>query len=411
MPSNHSLFVISSRQSFINDAERLAAGSGAAGAVRIGGHMAFSNGATAPAGVEALHSGAATAVLVDLDSGFEEAFRTLEELNRASPDARVLVASSNRDPDLILRAVRAGAADFLALPLDRLALVEALARTMRRGGIESAAPAPQGRVNSFLSAKGGCGATSVAVNLAVSLSAASARGHRSVVLVDLDSPGGDAAAMLKLKPVYSLSDVAASIHRLDMDLLNSMAMRHDSGLQCLAAAGEGANPGRLIPDQMASIVAFLREHYDEVVLAGGGLGDVEMSAVNLAHMVHVVTTLDFLSLKRAQGIIARLREFGMTGDALRVVVNKLERGSDLTTRDARQALDVPVVWSIPHDSRTADRAVNEGVPYAARGRSRLQAAFDEYAILLGGEIASTATGGSVGRLFRRLVPGRAGLPA
>lgn len=408
MMSKHSLFLITSRQSFIAEAERVVGGAGAATSVRIGGSMAFNNGATAPAGLEALRSGAATAVLVDLDSDFAEAFKTLEDLTRTSPESRVLVASTNRDPDLILRAVRAGAADFLALPLDRVALGEALVRNLRRGGAESAAP--RGRVMSFLSAKGGCGATSVAVNLAATL-AGSSKSGRSVVLVDLDSPGGDAAAMLKLKPVYSLADVAANIHRLDMDLLNSMMLRHESGLNCLAAAGEGATLGRVLPDQMSSIVSFLHEHHDDVVLAGGGLGELEMAAMNLSHMVHVVTTLDFLSLKRAQGIIARLREFGVTGDALRVVVNKIDRGSDLTTRDARQVLDAPVVWSIPHDSKTADRAVNEGVTYAAAGRSRLQAAFDEYATLLAGEAGSAAGVRSMGRLLRRLVPGRAGMPA
>jgi pilus assembly protein CpaE len=410
MMSKHSLFLISSRQGFFQDADRAVANTGPGSSVRIGGRAAFSNGATAPAGLEAIRSGNANVILLDLDSGIAEAFKALESLANASPDACVLAASATHDPDLILRAVRAGAADFLALPLDSAALTEALSRTTRKASVESTSTIPRGRVMSFISAKGGCGATSVAVNLAITLSRAQTAEARPVILLDLDSPGGDAAAMLKLEPTYSLADIAANIHRLDMDLLNSMALRHDSGLMCLAAAGEGAKPGRLEPGQMATIVAFLQEHFD-VVLAGGGLGDVEMAAVNLAHMVHVVSTLDFLSLKRAQGIIVRLREFGVTGDALRVVVNKLDKHSELTSRDARQALDAPVVWSIPYDQRVADRAVNEGVPYTALGRNRLQAAFDEYATLLGGELQSTDTSNGVSRLFRRLVPGRAGMPA
>jgi pilus assembly protein CpaE len=410
MTCRHALFLISSRQSFIAETERAAAGAAATGAIRFAGRAASTGASAVQAGIEALRTGSASVILVDLDSGMPEALRTLEDLARLAPEARVLVASANRDPDLILRAMRAGAVDFLPLPLERAILGEALSRAMRRGAAETAAATARGRVMSFVGAKGGCGATSVAVNLAVSLCAPASKEPRSVVLVDLDNPGGDAAAMLNLRPAYSLADLAANIHRLDMDLLNSMALSHESGLICLGAS-EGSVAGRLTPDEMATIVTFLHEHYDDVVLAGGVLGDVEMAAVNLAHMVHVVTTLDFLSLKRAQSIITRLRAFGVTGDALRVVVNKLERGSDLTARDAKQALDAPVVWSIPNDPKTADRAVNEGVPYAAKGKTRLLAAFEEYATLLAGETASAPDSGSVGRLFRRLVPGRAGMPA
>ena len=404
MTTKHSLFLVSTRQSFLADCER------AAGMMRIGGRASYGNGATAPACVDALRSGSATAVIIDLDSGISEGLRVLEEVIRLQPDARVLVASATRDPDMILRAVRAGAADFLMAPLEQEGLADAMARASRRGAAEAVSGAPRGRVISFLGAKGGCGATSVAVNLAATLAASSAGRDRSVVLLDLDNPGGDAAAMLKMTPAYTLADVAANIHRLDMDLLNSMALRHDSGMQILAAAGEGVKPSRLTPEHLGGIIAFLHEHYDDVVLAGGGLDRTEMAALNLAHMVHLVTALDFLALKRAHGIITRLREFGVTGDALRVVVNRIERGSDLTTRDARAALDAPVVWSIPEDTKTAQRAVNEGITYAAAGKNRLQAAFDEYATLLAGENASAGSG-SMGRLFRRLVPGRAGIPA
>ena len=137
-----------------------------------------------------------------------------------------------------------------------------------------------------------------------------------------------------------------------------------------------------------------------------------MSAINQAHLVHVVTTLGFLSLRKAQLMIGTLREFGVAGDALRVVVNHHDRGADLTLRDARAALDAPIIWTIPGDARTAERAVNEGVPFSALGRNRLAAAFDEYAIRLGSDAHSD--GGfndGLGRLFRRLMPGRAGAPA
>ncbi|HET6372457.1 MAG TPA: response regulator [Candidatus Polarisedimenticolia bacterium] len=402
MAFKHSLFLITSRPSFINDAESAAAGPGGA---KIAGRAPLGAGA-AEAAAEAAASGAASIVLIDLDSGLPEGIQTLRDLCRKAPGVRVLVASADRDSDLILQTVRLGAADFLSSPLDRQALSESLARAGRPTGTEAEDPAHRGRVISFISAKGGCGATTVAVNLAVSMCGRTSSGaQRSVILVDLDMPGGDVTTLLNMKPSYTLADVAANIHRLDMDLLNSMIMRHESGLQVIASAGDGANPGFLTADQMSAIVGFLRDHFDDVVLAGGGMGDVEMAALNQAHMVHVVAAVDFLALKRAQAMILRLREFGVTGDALRVVMNKINGATDLTLKDARQALDAPVVWSIPADTKTAERSVNEGIPFVSKGKSRLQAAFQEYATLLEGGLSAGQPGG-MGKFFRRLVPGR-----
>ena len=411
MSAMHSLFLITSRQAFITQAERATAGATPGGNSRVSGRLAPGAG-VARAVVAALHAGTANVVLVDLESGEADGFRALDEINSLAPEARILVATGSRDPELILRAMRAGAVDVLTTPLEPESVAAALARAMRRAAGETAAMTHRGRVTSFLGAKGGCGATTLAVNLGVTLCSSATGQGRSVVVIDMDLPGGDLTAMLKLTPTYSLADIASNIHRLDMDLLNSMTVRHDSGLRCIASSVDGKQSGAVTPEQMAEIVGFLRENHDEVILAGGGLGPVEMSAVNQAHLVHVVTSLGFLSLRKAQLMISRLREFGVTGDALRVVVNHHDRGADLTLRDARQALDAPVVWTIPEDARTADRAVNEGVPFSAIGRNRLQMAFDEYAVrLCSTTVVEGGHNDGLGRLFRRFVPGRAGAPA
>ena len=405
MASRNSILLISSRPLFFAEVERALAG---APFPRIAGRTALADGAHA--GAEALRSGAASFLIVDMDGDTSESLRMVREVMAEHPEARVLACSERRDPEIILEAMRAGAADYLTVPLDRRLLDEAMGRAARRGAGEGSASQARGRVISFLSAKGGAGATTVAVNLAAAMCAQPARENRSLVLVDLDSPGGDVSAMLQLTPSYSLADVAANTHRLDMDLLNSMLQHDDTGIQCLASCGEGENPATLASigaDRLAAVVGFLHEHFDTVILAGGGLGDAEMGALNLAHMVHVVTTLDFLALRRAQVMIERLRAFGVTGDSLRVVLNRFDRSGDLQTSDARDALEAPVVWSVPADPRTAERAVNEGVPVLSLGKSRLAASFEEYAAALaGGTGSSTARSGG---LFRRLVPGRAGI--
>lgn len=400
MGANHSLFLITSRHSFLAEAERIAAGPAAP---RILGSGSISDG------LAAMRS-SATVILLDLDSGQEDGFKTLRKLCEQDQQACVVVASSNRDPDLILEAMRSGAADFLTMPLDRRALADSLDRVIRRAATESSEADGHGRVISFLSAKGGCGATTLAANLAVALCTGASKSERSVILLDLDSPGGDITAMLDIKPVYNIADVAESIHRLDMDLLKSMTVRHGSGLLCLAAAGEGENPGWLSGEQMGTILSFLRRHFDVVMLAGGTTGETEIAAIGQAQIVHLVTTLDFLAVKRARGMLNRLRGLGVPADALQVVLNRIDRWGDVTLHDAREALDAPVVWTVPDDARTAQRAASEGISFTVRGRSRLRSAVLDYASRLILDEDRPASRNGLGALLRKLVPRLTGAP-
>ena len=403
----HSLFLITSRSSFITDAERAVT---IAADTRITGSAAPSEGGAATV-AEAVRSGAASAILLDLDSGLDDALRTLREVCVSHPGTQVLVASCDRDPDLILQAIRVGAADFLTLPLDCQALTDALSRMGRfvpaQGAPVETQQAEPGRVMAFVGSKGGCGTTTVAVNVGVGLCQRPPEG-RSVILLDLDTPGGDVTAMLKLKPSYTLADVVDNIHRLDMDLLNSMVLRHESGLQVLAAAGEGQNRMVLDPETVGTIVGFLRNHYDDVLLAGHARTDQDMLAASQAHIVHLVTAIDYLSLKRAQSTIHRMREIGVEDDALRVIVNKHDKNSDITLGDARKAIAAPIVLSVPNDVRAAERAINEGIPVVHKGKGKMQAMFHEYAVQLTSvEENNPGRNHGVGRLIRRLVPGRA----
>ncbi len=268
MTQKHSVFLISSRNSFINEVDRAAAG---LPGVAIAGRIELSNGSTAPAGVKAARSGMASVILIDLDSDPAEALRAMSDIALQAPDACVLAASSSKDPEMILRTMRSGAADFLSLPLASEALADALGRAVRRHGHEGGAPESNGRVMSFMSVKGGCGATTVAVNLAVAMSRETTNGRRrSVMLLDLDAPLGDAAAMLKLEPAYTLADVAANIRRLDMDLLASMAVKHESGLMVLPGAPDP--DGQVGPEAMGAIVELPSRELRHGG-AGGGRSD------------------------------------------------------------------------------------------------------------------------------------------
>src|ERR1035438_8162812 len=171
-------------------------------------------------------------VLVDIATdGVTGALRALELLHQELPDAAIFAVGSMAQPQLIVSAMRAGVREYIERPTTTTDLLEAFVRltaTRRKPGRETS----RGKVFTIVNAKGGSGATTVAVNLALALQSI----HHSTALVDL-APLGHCALHLNLKPAFTISDAITNLHRLDSSLLDSFMARHDRGLQVLAGAG------------------------------------------------------------------------------------------------------------------------------------------------------------------------------
>src|ERR1700691_1371868 len=158
------------------------------------------------------------------------AMRAVELLRQELPDSAVFAIGSLNQPQVIVNAMRAGAREFIERPTTTTDLLEAFVRlttAQRRVQKEG----PRGKVFCVVNAKGGSGATTVAVNLALALQAA----HGQTALVDLASLG-HTALHLTLKPLFNISDAPRTLHRMASSLLESFMTRHSGGLHLLAGS-------------------------------------------------------------------------------------------------------------------------------------------------------------------------------
>src|SRR6202162_2715688 len=156
--------------------------------------------------------------------------RAIELLQQELPDSALFAIGNLNQPQVIVSAMRAGAREFIERPTTTTDLLEAFVRlttAQRRAQKEGA----RGKVFTVVNAKGGSGATTVAVNLALALQSA----HGNTALLDL-APIGHTALHLNLKPLFTLADATRNLHRMDSSLLESFMTRHSGGLQLLAGA-------------------------------------------------------------------------------------------------------------------------------------------------------------------------------
>ncbi|MCA9212328.1 MAG: pilus assembly protein CpaE, partial [Planctomycetales bacterium] len=166
--------------------------------------------------------------VIAIDSDPDKAMSLIEQLS-SSGSCQIAVVSASNDGSLILRAMRAGAKEFLTLPIQTDEFLKALDRlNSSDGGGES-----RGRSCKCIAiagASGGVGSTSMAVNLGCALAANEAN---NVVLIDLDISLGDADVFLDTIPDYALADVSQNVSRMDFSLLKKSLTKHSSGLYLL----------------------------------------------------------------------------------------------------------------------------------------------------------------------------------
>src|SRR5829696_7223198 len=165
----------------------------------------------------------------------------LSNLKRQHPATGVLIVASKLDPALMLGAMRAGVNEFVTSPVTVPELQAAIKRLM--GNLTTTT---RGEIFAFVGAKGGVGATTVAVNTATSLAKQS---PDSTLMIDLNAACGDAAVFLGAEPRFSVMDALENVGRLDAAFFGGLVVRTKGGLDLLGAAARPVSrnfePGRI----------------------------------------------------------------------------------------------------------------------------------------------------------------------
>lgn len=304
-------------------------------------------------------------ILLDIaGDGIPPALRALELLHQEIPNAAIFAIGPMTQPQLIVSAMRAGVREYLERPTTTTDLLEAFVRltsARRKPGSENS----RGKVFTIVNAKGGSGATTVAVNLALALQSI----HHSTALIDL-APLGHCALHLNLKPNFTISDAVSNLHRLDSSLLDSFMARHGNGLQVLAGA---ATPTAIEPS--ASDFARLFDtmvglfHYI-VVDASSRLDSATRLASNLSEKTLLVAHADVATLWSAGRVAQYLGESG-SRERFSLILNRYRKVAGFNESEAEAAIGAPVLWRIPNQYFAVSTAIDRGVPLMQQGNTEI----------------------------------------
>lgn len=289
----------------------------------------------------------------------------LNELSRivreACPDTAVLATAAQADFEGIRRLMRMGVADFIPQPISQLDVRNALNVAVSKLSQPISA---DGKAIAFLRSCGGAGATTIAVQTALSLAHMDRKDPKRVCLIDFDLQLGNIALALDLQENVGVQQILESPSRLDGDFFLGSILRHRAGIDVLAA------PDRIIPlnamtgDTAYEIVEMAKSVYDYVVV-DMPLAWTEWTSyvVGASHLVGLVTEINVTAVQRCRRLINLVAEQELDDVPLTILANRFKGGFSAKTRkrQAEKALGMPIAHYIRPDAETASAARDRGV--------------------------------------------------
>lgn len=318
---------------------------------------------------------AAELLVLHLDPAPDAVLPIAGEVATNNPKLAVFAVSERTDGQLILSVMRRGFREFIAKPIDRGILGDALSKITHQMDER----APSGKLITLLGTAGGVGTTSLATNLAVELASMC---DGQVTVVDLDYRFGQVATLLDVSPTYTIADLAQSPEQLEQQLVERTLVQHSSGVHVLSRPAHFVQCDNMTAANCVGVLTTLVGMNEYVVVDGPNRYDVGASAIlDVADLTLLIIQLLVPSVRNAQRILQGMQEAGFNLERTRLICNRVGKESGpLMSSDVEATLGKSIFATIPDDWTTVSSAVNLGEPLITRGpKSRVRGAIRELA--------------------------------
>ena len=322
----------------------------------------------------------------------------LKNVVERMPRLTTVVASNDTSVSMIRTVLEAGAADFLSLPLNPQELNKALiklSQTALKG--PSARGQAAGTIITVCGARGGLGATTLAVNLAFSLTTLT---RADVALVDLDLQRGDVAAFLNLTPLNSIATIAEAKGPVDDIFLAGTLTRHPRGVFVLPAPTQVEEADAVGHDHVELTLQLLRAQFSHTVVdTARTVNGPMLAAFEQSDHILILTDLSVPGVRAARRMIELLLRLNVSAQLIQPVFSHVIPGP-VSPQDAVRAIGKEPLLVIPRDDAAASGAMNDGTPLNGK-QSALSFAIADLAAKLAGVAPPPKPKGILQRVFSK----------
>jgi pilus assembly protein CpaE len=319
-------------------------------------------------------------LLIDVNLPDMNGIQFAEILRRDHPSTQVIIISQDRFGETVLQALRTGASDFLTHDVSINELTSAIQRagelateerrkSLPRGEVDSIGIkrgiitdySETGKIISVYSPKGGTGATTVAINLAVALRDS----ESTVALIDGNMQFGDVGILLNEVSNFSILDLVERIYELDKKILDDVMVLHkSSGIHILAAPPRPELAEKVTGNAFTSILEYLREIFDYIIVnTSSYITDPCLAALDAAEVVILVTTQEISAIRSTHSFLDLWDVMGLRKDRILLTLNRYQKQRTITPEKISDRLKMPIPVTIVEDEETVYRSLNLGIPF------------------------------------------------
>lgn len=298
-------------------------------------------------------------LIVDLSTNKIKNLDFILQVTKECKNCKVLALSDNPSVELIIEVMRAGAKEFVPVPIIKNEFFEAIKKLVT----EMNEPVKKNKCKtiSVFSNKGGIGKTSLATNLALELAKIT---KENIALIDLNFQMGDITTFLDLKPSFNISYMLENLDKINETFLLSTLERYKStSLYVLADPPYFKQADNIQPRQITRLFDTLKETFSYIIVdAEASFDGKNIAALDNSDLIMLVTVANLPALRNTQRCLELFEKLGYDKEKIKIVVNRYMENDEIKEVDIEKVLSKDIYWKIPNNYFAIMSAINKGIP-------------------------------------------------
>ena len=298
-------------------------------------------------------------LIVDLSTNKIKNLDFILQVTKECKNCKVLALSDNPSVELIIEVMRAGAKEFVPVPIIKNEFFEAIKKLVTE--MNEPVKKNKCKIISVFSNKGGIGKTSLATNLALELAKIT---KENIALIDLNFQMGDITTFLDLKPSFNISYMLENLDKINETFLLSTLERYKStSLYVLADPPYFKQADNIQPRQITRLFDTLKETFSYITVdAEASLDGKNIAALDNSDLIMLVTVANLPALRNTQRCLELFEKLGYDKEKIKIVVNRYMENDEIKEVDIEKVLSKDIYWKIPNNYFAIMSAINKGIP-------------------------------------------------
>jgi pilus assembly protein CpaE len=320
----------------------------------------------------AVHREKPDLLFVELARTSKPAAEWIADVRQGEESPLIVAVHPMAEPAEMISALRAGASEFLSLPV-RPSIFEAMERIGALLESRRNAMTEQGKIAGVLSAKGGCGATTIACHLGVALQIASASSRILVADLDYQSPGARGVCRINPEgadPNANAGEAFDAVRRLNTNAWRQFVTPFANGVDLLASPADMMSSAPPIPPEqwrVESLFRFVNRQYSWVLAdLGRHLNPSNWALLQNIDELFIVTAPDVLALYQTRSVLQTLSNRGFDKGRVKLILNRnLNSRHDFWIESIQKMFEMSVFGVIPNDEAAFEKLPRDRFEFPA----------------------------------------------